>query len=256
MTAPPPPTHTYFLILPFHLSVDVGFSHACAVDDAIGGAYCWGSNLFCQLGDDLSCSFKSDTRVRDNPTRAQGQLGKKFASITVSDRHTCAITVNKELYCWGDNTNGNLGDPNASPSVIATPVRVTGTLDAVFNFYAAVQSILSPLFSEPYTLLLPRPPYQYRPHLLLRTLPLVLLPIQHPKSYFAGDTVRATCHPHLRRHPHSFSLPFSPIDAGTNGAVGIGPVQSSQAHVREPALVAQVVSAGSISVRCVQFRFY
>ena len=121
------------LLFPIHPSVAVGSQHACAVDHTLGGAYCWGNNDFCQLGDNVStCSYESSSRRRDDPVRVQGLLGTKVASVTVGNKHSCAITVNKTLHCWGDNRSGYLGNSNASLSVSAAPVLVS--LNAVFNY--------------------------------------------------------------------------------------------------------------------------
>jgi hypothetical protein len=221
---------TASLPFPFHPSVAVGAQHACAVDHTVGGAYCWGNNNFCQLGDNISaCLFQSNARRRDDPARAQGQLGTKITSVTVGNRHTCAITINKDLYCWGDNRNGYLGNSNASLSVVAAPVLVS--LNTVFNYspeppppplpppfppHPPSLSPLSPLMPAIVALnylFLRSLHYLYRPRHLLLFPPLALLPAHRPRRCFAGDTVRDARLPHLQRQPqrHPPSLPFSPL---------------------------------------------
>ena len=105
--------------------VSVGATNACAVDIILGGLYCWGSNIFCQLGNDTSCKLSGSNAPQPTPVRSQLQLSQKFASVTVSDRHTCAITDSKALYCWGQNSNGFLGNSAAPLAVVPTPVLVT-----------------------------------------------------------------------------------------------------------------------------------
>lgn len=45
-------------------------------------------------------------------------------SLSSSSSHTCAIAVDGEAYCWGNNATGQLGNGSTSPS--AAPVRVEG----------------------------------------------------------------------------------------------------------------------------------
>ncbi len=115
----------YFSSLTFLVtSVAVGANHACAVDDAIGGVYCWGNNFHCQLGSPASCSMSSSNPRQEIPVRAQQQLAQKVAAVTVGNAYTCAITIGGALYCWGDNRFGFLGNSSAPLAVVPTPVFV------------------------------------------------------------------------------------------------------------------------------------
>jgi hypothetical protein len=114
----------YFLYV-YITSVAVGVNHACAIDDFVGGVYCWGTNVFCQLGYQASsCLLSTSNPRQENPVRAQEQLPQKFAAVTVSNTYTCAITIGKALYCWGDNRFGFLGNLSAALAVVPTPVLV------------------------------------------------------------------------------------------------------------------------------------
>jgi hypothetical protein len=52
--------------------------------------------------------------------------GKTITQITVGYTHACALDSNAEMYCWGSNTSGWLGDGTTSASV-PVPVKVSDT---------------------------------------------------------------------------------------------------------------------------------
>lgn len=97
-------------------AVSAGSDHTCAI---IGGsAYCWGSNALGQLGN-------TDSTDQNEPTLVGGLLtGKTVTHIAAGDRFTCAATDVNQLYCWGRNTYGQLGN-NTSGSNSSVPVAVT-----------------------------------------------------------------------------------------------------------------------------------
>jgi alpha-tubulin suppressor-like RCC1 family protein len=79
----------------------VGRNHSCA-QDAVGLVFCWGRNDEGQLGD-------GTTADRRRPTAVAG--GMAFVSIDAGADHTCALDgVPGAAWCWGDNTDGELGD--------------------------------------------------------------------------------------------------------------------------------------------------
>lgn len=75
--------------------------HNCGLT-AAGIAHCWGANQFGQLGDG---TFESTPH--DAPVRVAEDL--TWAALSLGDEHTCGITTDGELYCWGHNARGQLG---------------------------------------------------------------------------------------------------------------------------------------------------
>ena len=97
-----------------------GAGHTCTVAD--GRAYCWGANFDGQLGN-TGWGGSSPSAVD-----ATGVLaGKTISAIAAGDVHTCAV-ADGQAYCWGDNTQGQLGDNGTDPSKLPVAVDTTGAL--------------------------------------------------------------------------------------------------------------------------------
>jgi alpha-tubulin suppressor-like RCC1 family protein len=101
--------------------LSVGGGHTCAL--AAGGqAWCWGQNADGQLGD-------SSTTTRSVPTAVKQPAGVAFATIRAGGFHSCAATEVGQVYCWGRNTQGQLGDgtttDRAAPVAVLQPTGVS-----------------------------------------------------------------------------------------------------------------------------------
>jgi alpha-tubulin suppressor-like RCC1 family protein len=100
--------------------ISVGDLEACALDSA-GAAYCWGYAYQGQLGD--GSRFNTRTPV---PVDTTGVLaGKTLAQISVGTELTCALDNAGAAYCWGDNSNGELGDGSISTGPFGSTVPVS-----------------------------------------------------------------------------------------------------------------------------------
>ena len=76
--------------------------HTCALTKA-GVAYCWGDNFEGYVGN-------NDLGGADQGTPVAVDTDLKFASITAGIYHTCTLTKASNVYCWGENDFGQLGD--------------------------------------------------------------------------------------------------------------------------------------------------
>ncbi|HEY0994973.1 MAG TPA: FG-GAP-like repeat-containing protein [Gemmatimonadaceae bacterium] len=94
-------------------SVSVGRLSTCGVATN-GDGYCWGANQHGALGTTL---VDVDANAL-KPTPIDG--GHSWKQVAAGWLHGCGITTDGDLYCWGDNTYGQLGNGSAG----ATPTRV------------------------------------------------------------------------------------------------------------------------------------
>lgn len=98
--------------------IDGGYAHTCGVTPE-GRIYCWGANWLGQLG------IERIGGVRSWPCcRVLSPLS--FHRVSAGNNHTCGETTYNRAYCWGGNTNGQLGDGTLNRR--SKPVAVKGEL--------------------------------------------------------------------------------------------------------------------------------
>lgn len=94
-----------------------GRRHTCAVDFN-DKAYCWGNNDYGQLGNNSTNSSSMPVAVSQGNMPA-GQVKQLISSYS----HTCAIASNDNVYCWGINSSGQIGNNSTTNSL--TPATVS-----------------------------------------------------------------------------------------------------------------------------------
>ncbi|MCA9577991.1 MAG: hypothetical protein KC668_21300 [Myxococcales bacterium] len=104
------------------VSVDTSGLGACAATDT-GAAYCWGSDLFGQVGDG-----DDDEGTEFQPVLVSGLDGSTTAVLEVANSavHACALLATGAVRCWGDGTNGVLGNGSIASAIQYSPVPVVG----------------------------------------------------------------------------------------------------------------------------------
>jgi alpha-tubulin suppressor-like RCC1 family protein len=80
--------------------IAAGAVHSCGLATN-GDAWCWGSNVYGQLGDDSNVDSASPVRVAG---------GHAFVALHAFGSHNCGVTSAGETFCWGYNLDGQLGD--------------------------------------------------------------------------------------------------------------------------------------------------
>ena len=96
-------------------TVSTGYLHTCAVTSK-GAARCWGANEYGQLGNNTTADSSTPVGVHG--------LGSKVKNVSSGYLHSCALTAKGRVWCWGNNSYGQLGDNSTTNS--ARPVAVVG----------------------------------------------------------------------------------------------------------------------------------
>jgi alpha-tubulin suppressor-like RCC1 family protein len=100
------------------IAIAAGAYHSCALL-ADGTARCWGRNGDGELGDRANSDSTSPVTVF---------ALSRVKEITAGGFHTCAVLTTPgppgQIWCWGQNNNGELGTGTTSPS--NRPVPISG----------------------------------------------------------------------------------------------------------------------------------
>jgi alpha-tubulin suppressor-like RCC1 family protein len=98
------------------VNLALGDEHSCALTRE-GHVACWGRGADGQLGND-------DRRSAPQPQTVVGL--EQASGVSAGSSHTCAIAgPERSVYCWGNNSHGQLGTRDSSESS-AVPVGVGG----------------------------------------------------------------------------------------------------------------------------------
>src|SRR5690554_4759037 len=103
------------------ISLSSGEHYNCAVT-RLGQVKCWGSNQHGQLGY-ISPNNSQPQAFFPESTVAMPTAKDKAKEVSVSQGHSCARLENDDIYCWGKNDLGQLGN-GEKQSISSTPVKV------------------------------------------------------------------------------------------------------------------------------------
>ena len=107
-------------------ALSVGYWHACGLTSS-GAAYCWGDNDGGQLGattTETCAGLGSVVACSRLPLPLEG--GVTLAQASAGSFHSCGFTSGGDGYCWGSNSNGQLG--NGTTVYGPTPTAMAGGL--------------------------------------------------------------------------------------------------------------------------------
>lgn len=83
------------------VSISAGLGHTCVLLQT-SDVQCWGDSPAAPLGD-------GSKSVHGEPVTVEG-LPSHLIAIASGGLHSCVLDENKDVYCWGANTFGQLGD--------------------------------------------------------------------------------------------------------------------------------------------------
>jgi hypothetical protein len=97
--------------------IDVGGAYACALS-AAGAVYCWGDNTYGELGNATTTSSNVPVAVTTGGAVVA-------AEISVGGISACALSSAGAAYCWGDDSQGEIGTNTAATTTPqSTPAAV------------------------------------------------------------------------------------------------------------------------------------
>lgn len=108
--------------------VTTGYRYACGITEA-GKAYCWGSNN-ADINRNLGTLGNNSDTDSDLPVPVYGNF--VFQKIDAKEVHTCGLTIDGKIFCWGLNAleSGLIG---AASSVYASPIPIQVQSNQVFS---------------------------------------------------------------------------------------------------------------------------
>ena len=97
-------------------SVATGLEYSCAVltDDTVS---CWGRNHLAQLG-------RGSVTPASTAAPAAVSIGAPVSKVAAGKAFACALTTAGAVWCWGENTAGQVGDATAGSPRLA-PAQVS-----------------------------------------------------------------------------------------------------------------------------------
>ena len=99
-------------------SIAVGLDRACAIDLA-GGLWCWGYSDSIGTGDKAQHLWP-----------VQIAADEKWLAVAAG-YHTCALRDDQHLFCWGDNSRGELGDGTTATALVPEAIAPAQTFRAI-----------------------------------------------------------------------------------------------------------------------------
>jgi len=103
--------------------ISAGENHTCVIasDDR---AYCWGGNKNGQLGNGSTANSNVPVAVNMSGVLA----GKTIKQMSVEFSTSCVVASDNKVYCWGNNSKGQLGNGSTANSNVPVAVNMSGVL--------------------------------------------------------------------------------------------------------------------------------
>jgi len=120
--------------------VKSGVDFNCALDDG-NDIYCWGHNERGQLG--------TNTVEKESKAPLKIDTDVKFSKIYTKDHYACALDKDLHAYCWGDGSNGEVGNGQkgyfTSPQKVETDIKFS-RLSMSTTFVCGVEDVTNRIY--------------------------------------------------------------------------------------------------------------
>lgn len=132
--------------------IETGDDFSCGIRNK--KVYCWGTNFLNQLGyvssdvcsnneEYTSCSKKANLVQMENSDNLRAR------DLKLTKASSCSLAFDDKVYCWGDNSFGQLGNDIISNSIIPLTVKKDngeelGTIKQIYSgelFYCALNAL-------------------------------------------------------------------------------------------------------------------
>jgi alpha-tubulin suppressor-like RCC1 family protein len=96
---------------------------ACAIINHSGSQYaaCWGNNDTGQLGTADTTNYGTPQLIPFE-CPGGGDCSDSATQISMGTSHACGVAAGGRVYCWGDNTYGDVGDGTTTQRLVPTLV--------------------------------------------------------------------------------------------------------------------------------------
>lgn len=98
------------------LAAAAGSNHTCAVRDD-NTLWCWGLNAQGQVG--LAAVAGA---IHPTPQNIKVPGVEAWSAVVAGGAHSCALTADQRLWCWGANTSGQVGSGSAKESELPSAI--------------------------------------------------------------------------------------------------------------------------------------
>ena len=113
----------------------------CAID-SVNDVFCWGSNKRGQLG------TEAVVKTSKEPVKVDSEL--KFKKIYTNAHYACSLDLGGHAYCWGDGSNGEVGNGKKGkfdiPQKVETDIIFT-RLSMARTYVCGVEKLTNDIYS-------------------------------------------------------------------------------------------------------------
>ena len=120
-------------------AISAGGYHTCALTTTSGNVKCWGSERYGSLGNGRDRSNQSTpVNVHTSPTEPEPL--SDILAINTRANHTCALTSNGNVKCWGKGGFGSLGNGETNDKSAPVDVHTSSTESEPLSDIAAISA--------------------------------------------------------------------------------------------------------------------